>query len=99
LTTQLVTCLVGATAAAGVLSLALVGPQYLDLGQVVRPRVTTLRKLAGLGPQGETGNVLQPLNYRLDQHRAGVRGAGGRRNLRRERIDDGYDLVMANAVV
>jgi len=67
-TAQVVTCLVVATAAAGVLSLALVGPRYLDLAQVARPRIATLRKLAGFGLQGETGNLLQLLNYRLDQY-------------------------------
>jgi len=67
-TAQVVGCMAGATAAAGVLSLVLVGPKHLDLRQVVRPRFDTLRKLAGFGVQGESGNLLQLLNYRLDQY-------------------------------
>ncbi len=67
-TAQVVGCMAGATAAAGVLSLGLVGPGRVDLGQVIRPRGATLRKLAGFGLQGETGNLLQLLNYRLDQY-------------------------------
>jgi O-antigen/teichoic acid export membrane protein len=45
-----------------------VGPHYLDLAQVVRPRLDTLRKLIDFGVQGESGNILQLLNYRLDQY-------------------------------
>lgn len=67
-TTQMVLCLIGATAVAGVFSFLRVGPHYLDLAQVVRPRMGTLRKLIDFGVQGESGNILQLLNYRLDQY-------------------------------
>jgi O-antigen/teichoic acid export membrane protein len=61
-------CLIGATAASGAFSLTRVGLRHVDLGLVFRPRLATLRKLAGFGVQGEIGNVLQMLNYRLDQY-------------------------------
>ena len=32
------------------------------------PQMATMRKLAGFGVQGEAGNILQLLNYRLDQY-------------------------------
>jgi O-antigen/teichoic acid export membrane protein len=67
-TAQVVGSLAGATALAGGISLLLVGPGKVDLGQVVRPRIATLRKMAGFGLQGEAGNLLQLLNYRLDQY-------------------------------
>ena len=47
---------------------ALVGLHHLDVGRIVRPQFDTLQKLAGFGVQGEAGNVLQLLNYRLDQY-------------------------------
>jgi O-antigen/teichoic acid export membrane protein len=65
-------CLIGATATAAVLGLTLVGLRHVDLGQVVRPRIQTLKKLAGFGVQGEAGNILQLLNYRLDQYILGA---------------------------
>ena len=45
-----------------------IGAKNLDLALIVRPRWATLRRLARFGVQGETGNVLQLLNYRLDQY-------------------------------
>ncbi len=65
--TQAAWCLIGATSVAGVFSLTRVGLRHVDVGLIVRPRFDTLRKLAGFGVQGEAGNVLQLLNYRLDQ--------------------------------
>ena len=61
-------CLIGATATAGAFSLLRVGVEYIDPGQIVRPQFAMIRKLAGFGLQGESGNVLQLLNYRLDQY-------------------------------
>jgi O-antigen/teichoic acid export membrane protein len=61
-------CLIGASAAAAVYALLRLGLRQVDLAQVVRPRVATLRTLATFGVQGEAGNILQLLNYRLDQY-------------------------------
>jgi O-antigen/teichoic acid export membrane protein len=61
-------CLAAATTAAGVLTLMRVGLRHVELGQIVRPRLGIIRKLAGFGVKGEAGNVLQLLNYRLDQY-------------------------------
>jgi O-antigen/teichoic acid export membrane protein len=66
--TQIAGCLAGATAVAGLLGLQRVGIHHLDLGLIVRPAFDTIRKLAKFGLQGEVGNVLQLLNYRLDQY-------------------------------
>src|SRR5207253_8425079 len=38
------------------------------IGQVIRPRLAIVRRLARFGVQGESGNALQLLNYRLDQY-------------------------------
>ena len=38
------------------------------MARVLRPRWDVLRKLARFGVQGEAGNVLQLMNYRLDQY-------------------------------
>jgi O-antigen/teichoic acid export membrane protein len=54
--------------AAALVSLACVGLANVDLAQIVRPRWAVLRKLARFGVQGEAGNVLQLMNYRLDQY-------------------------------
>ena len=58
--------------------------------QIVRPRLATCcASSARFGVQGEAGNVLQLLNYRLDQYIVrGVRRARRRRHLRRRRVDD-----------
>ena len=45
-----------------------IGPRDVDLAQIVRPRIATIRRLARFGVQGESGNALQMLNYRLDQY-------------------------------
>jgi O-antigen/teichoic acid export membrane protein len=66
--TQIAGCLAGATAVAGLLGLQRVGVHHLDLWLVFRPQIATLRRLAGFGLQGEAGNILQLLNYRLDQY-------------------------------
>src|SRR5438128_8945157 len=50
------------------IALGRIGLSNVDLGQIVRPRWATLRSLLGFGIQGEAGNVLQLLNYRLDQY-------------------------------
>ena len=65
-------CLVGATSVAALLGLALVGVRHLDMSRVIRPRLETLKKLARFGVQGEAGNILQLLNYRLDQYILGA---------------------------
>ncbi len=57
-----------AQAASAAVALACIGLSNLDLAQIVRPRWHTLRRLVGFGVQGEAGNVLQLLNYRLDQY-------------------------------
>jgi O-antigen/teichoic acid export membrane protein len=65
---RVVGCLVAASAASGLYALLRIGVGNVDLAQVVRPRIATLRTLAGFGVQGEAGNILQLLNYRLDQY-------------------------------
>ena len=54
--------------AAAFVSLSLLGVANIDLSQVVRPRWFVMKKLARFGVQGETGNILQLMNYRLDQY-------------------------------
>jgi O-antigen/teichoic acid export membrane protein len=66
--TQIVAYLLIASAAAAAYALLRIGLRHVDLAAVVRPRAGTLRRLAGFGVQGEAGNVLQALNYRLDQY-------------------------------
>jgi O-antigen/teichoic acid export membrane protein len=56
------------TAVAAALALARIGLAQVDPAQIVRPRWRTLRMLTRFGVQGETGNMLQLLNYRLDQY-------------------------------
>jgi O-antigen/teichoic acid export membrane protein len=50
----------------------MVGVRHLDAGRILRPRFKTLKRLAGFGVQGEAGNILQLLNYRLDQYILGA---------------------------
>lgn len=64
----MVALLIAASAAAGAFGLARVGVSNIDAAAIIRPRWRTLRALAGFGVQGEAGNVLQLLNYRLDQY-------------------------------
>jgi O-antigen/teichoic acid export membrane protein len=49
-------------------ALTRIGLRNVDLAQVIRPRLAVIRRLARFGVQGETGNALQLLNYRLDQY-------------------------------
>ncbi len=65
---QVVVYLLIASGGAAVYALLRIGVSNIDLAQIVRPRIETLRRLAGFGVQGEAGNVLQALNYRLDQY-------------------------------
>jgi len=51
------------TMAAG---LVLVGLRHLDLPTVLRPRWLVLKEQVRFGMQGQAGNLLQLLNYRLD---------------------------------
>ncbi len=51
------------TMAAG---LALVGLRHLHLPTALRPRWSVLKEQVGFGMQGQIGNLLQLLNYRLD---------------------------------
>jgi O-antigen/teichoic acid export membrane protein len=65
--TQIVAYLLLASAAAAAYSLVRIGLRQVDPSVILRPRVETLRRLIGFGVQGEAGNALQALNYRLDQ--------------------------------
>jgi O-antigen/teichoic acid export membrane protein len=55
-------------AAAAAFAAARLGPHMIDVAQIVRPRWRAIRSLLGFGVQGEAGNLLQLLNYRLDQY-------------------------------
>jgi O-antigen/teichoic acid export membrane protein len=66
--TQVVAFLVAASLGAALFSLLRVGVRNVDVAQIVRPQWGTLRSLVGFGAKGELGNVLQLLNYRLDQY-------------------------------
>jgi O-antigen/teichoic acid export membrane protein len=65
--TQIVAYLLIASAAAAIYALLRIGLRHVDAAAIVRPRVETMRRLIGFGIQGEAGNALQALNYRLDQ--------------------------------
>lgn len=71
---------IASNAAMGVFALACIGVANVDLAQVLRPRWPVLRKMTRFGVQGEAGNVLQLMNYRLDQYVVkgfvGVAGVG-----------------------
>lgn len=54
-------------AVAAAYALLRIGLRNVDLAQVLRPRFETILRLARFGVQGESGNALQLLNYRLDQ--------------------------------
>lgn len=60
--------LILASAVAAAYALIRIGLANVDWAQIVRPRMATLRRLATFGVQGEVGNVLQLMNYRLDQY-------------------------------
>ncbi len=66
--TMIVWFWIATNTAAGAVALWRIGFSNVDLAQVVRPRLAVLRRLARFGVQGETGNVLQLMNYRLDQY-------------------------------
>lgn len=55
-------------AATATIALTCLGVRSIDVAQVMRPRWDVLRKLGRFGVQGEAGNVLQLMNYRLDQY-------------------------------
>ena len=65
--TEIVWYLLVASAGAALYSLVRIGLREIDLASIARPRIETLRRLIGFGIQGELGNALQALNYRLDQ--------------------------------
>jgi O-antigen/teichoic acid export membrane protein len=50
------------------LALSRLGLSSVDVAQIVRPRLDTIGRLARFGVQGEAGNILQLMNYRLDQY-------------------------------
>jgi O-antigen/teichoic acid export membrane protein len=66
--TEVVAFLLIATGASALYSLVRIGIEHVDLAAVTRPDLSELRRLTGFGIQGEAGNVLQMLNYRLDQY-------------------------------
>lgn len=63
-----VSFLIVASAGAALYALVRIGLRNLDLAHIISPRWPTLRALIRFGAQGEAGNVLQLLNYRLDQY-------------------------------
>ncbi len=65
---DVVALLIVASVSAGAFALARVGVANVDPAGIARPRWRTIRALASFGLQGEAGNVLQLLNYRLDQY-------------------------------
>lgn len=66
--TQVVAYLVAASLAAALYALLRIGVRHIDPARTLRPGWRVLKRLAGFGVQGEAGNVLQMLNYRLDQY-------------------------------
>ncbi len=54
--------------AASLLGLWLVGPRNLRPAVVLRPKWPVLRRQVTFGAQGQAGNLVQLLNYRLDQY-------------------------------
>ncbi len=57
-----------ALAATSAIALLRIGLTNIDVAEIVRPRISTLRSLVSFGVQGEAGNAVQLLNYRLDQY-------------------------------
>ncbi len=55
-------------AAAAAFALVRLGPAAVDVAALARPAWSKIRQLARFGVQGEAGNMLQLLNYRLDQY-------------------------------
>jgi O-antigen/teichoic acid export membrane protein len=65
-------------AVAAAVALGYLGLASVDPAAIVRPAWANIRMLARFGVQGETGNMLQLLNYRLDQYLVrGFVGLGG----------------------
>jgi O-antigen/teichoic acid export membrane protein len=66
--------------AAVVLALLMLGPRNIHLPTVLWPRWSVLRAQITFGLQGQAGNILQLLNYRLDKYIAlafvGTSGVG-----------------------
>ena len=58
----------GATFAATLLALVLLGRKALRLDELLRVDWTSLRDQVRFGVQGQVGNFIQLLNYRLDQY-------------------------------
>ncbi len=58
----------GATLAATALALALLGREALRFSDLVRVDWPSLREQVRFGVQGQVGNLIQLLNYRLDQY-------------------------------
>lgn len=65
---RIVLFLIIASAAAGAYALLRVGVRNVDIAAIARPRWGVISSLARFGVQGEAGNVLQLMNYRLDQY-------------------------------
>jgi O-antigen/teichoic acid export membrane protein len=66
--TDIVLFLMVASAATAVYALVRIGLANIDLSWLIRPRLNVIGMLARWGVQGEAGNALQLLNYRLDQY-------------------------------
>lgn len=67
-TTAAVLCWCGGTVAATFLALVLLGRPALRLRELLRIDWTSLREQLRFGVQGQVGNLVQLLNYRLDQY-------------------------------
>ena len=65
---QVVIFLIAASLAAAVYALIRIGLANVDVHSILPPRMEVLRPLVLFGVQGEAGNVLQLMNYRLDQY-------------------------------
>jgi O-antigen/teichoic acid export membrane protein len=66
--TDIVLFLMAASGATAIYALVRIGLAHVDLRWLLRPRLDVVGMLARWGVQGEAGNVLQLLNYRLDQY-------------------------------
>jgi O-antigen/teichoic acid export membrane protein len=75
---QIVVFLIVASAVAAAYAVVRIGITNIDPRAIVPPRMHVLRPLVRFGVQGEAGNVLQLMNYRLDQYIVrGFVGLGG----------------------
>jgi len=57
----------GSVLAASALGLWFVGPEHVDPAAALRPKWAVLREQILFGAKGQLGNLMQLLNYRLDQ--------------------------------